>query len=618
MFRRPAFARTALAALSFVFLAGAVQASGTHIQPGQAGHGLSAFGALKYPAGFKHFDYVNPDAPKGGRIATIGTSAITTFDSFNPFILRGNAAQGLVLLFDTLMTRAADEPDSVYGLVASEATLAADRLSVTFKLRPEAKFADGTQIKASDVAFSFKILKEKGHPRFRIQLRDATAADAIDASTVRYTFTGTQLRDLPLTVAQLPILSEAYYTRQPFDQTSFEPPLGSGPYKIADYKQGEFVSYVRRADYWARDLNVMRGRFNFDEIRYEYFRDRGVELQNLKAGRIDLREEFTAKDWVTAYDTPAVREGRLKQLALPDSRPSGAQGYFINTRRAKFADVRTRKALDLAFDYEWTNANVFNSLYVRTQSYFENSDFKASGKPAADELALLEPLRADLPAAVFEEIYVPPVTDGSGKDRRGLAQAAKLLDEAGWQLKDGRRVNAKGETLEIEFLITDPTSERILGPYTTQRLNLIGIATSIRRIDPAQYEMRLKAFDFDIVTQRYVMSLTPGSELRDIMGSEAAGADGSRNLAGIRSPAIDTLITKVLEAKIRSELVTIMRALDRVLRAGHYWVPHWYKASHHIAYWDKFDRPATKPAYDPGVLDTWWFNAEKAKTLAQN
>jgi microcin C transport system substrate-binding protein len=577
-------------------------------------HGLSAFGDLKYGPDFTQFGWVNPDAPKGGRLSTIGTAALTTFDSFNNFILKGDPAQGLELLFDSLMTRATDEPDAVYGLVAKSAELAPDGKSVTFRLRSEAKFSDGSPVTAEDVVFTFTTLKEKGQPSYRVLLRDVVEAQALDAGSVRYLFTGTQIRDLPLTVSGLPILSKRYYATHEFEQTTLEAPLGSGPYTVGDFKQGAFVSYRRRADYWAKDLPVTRGRFNFEEIRFEYFRDRTAALESFKAGAYDLREEFTSRDWATGYDVAAVRQGRILLLTLADENPSGAQGFFLNTRRAKLADIRVRKALDYAFDFEWTNKNIFYGLYKRTESFFENSDMKAAGKPSAAELALLEPFRAQLPPEVFEVPYTAPVSDASGQDRKLLREAARLLSEAGYEVKGGKRVDSKGEPLTLEFLITDPVSERILLPYA-KNLEALGIGASVRRIDPAQYERRVKTFDFDIVTTRYVLRLTPGSEMRNFWGSEAAKTEGSFNLAGIGEPAIDGLIGKAVEAKSREELLTATRALDRVLRAGHYWVPQWYKAVHNIAYWDKFGRPAVKPRYDRGIIDSWWYDADKAAKL---
>ncbi len=578
-------------------------------------HGLSTFGDLKYPAGFKHFDYVNPAAPKGGRIVTMGTSALDTFDSFNAVILKGDAAQGLLEhVYDTLMVRAMDEPDALYGLVAESVDLAADRRSVTFKLRPAAKFADGTPVTAADCAFSFAALKEKGHPLYSSVLRNVTSAVALDPQTIRYTFEGDQIRDLPNIVASLPVLPKAFYDKQKFDETWLEKPLGSGPYAVGSFSQGAFVQYVRRPDYWARDLNVNIGRRNFDEIRYEYFRERTASLQALKGGTLDLREEFTSKEWATGYDIPAAREKRLLLRTLPDENPSGTQGFWINTRLPKFADPRVRRALDLAFDYEWTNRNLFFNAYKRTASYFENSPLKAHGAPTVAERVLLEPFRDKLPATVFGEPYVPPISDASGQDRKLLAEAARLLTEAGYVVKDSKRMTPAGVPFEIEFLITDPSSERFLGNYV-QNLQRLGVTVTQRKIDEAQYQRRIKSFEYDIVGGRFVMQLTPGLELKNFFGSEAAGAEGSYNKAGIKDPVIDALIERVVAAKNREELNTAARALDRVLRSGHYWVSNWYKAAHTVAFWDKFGWPETKPPYDRAILDTWWFDAAKAAKL---
>jgi microcin C transport system substrate-binding protein len=579
-------------------------------------HGLSIFGDLKYPADFTHFDYVNPDAPKGGKASQIGTAGLTTFDSFNAYILKGDAAQGMELVFDTLMARALDEPDAVYGLVASSADVAPDGLSVTFKLRPEAKFADGSPLTADDVVFSFDTIKAKGHPAFAIPLKDVVSAEALDPQTVRYTFQGQLIRDLPISVATLPILSKAYYTAHDFEKTTLEPPLGSGPYKIGDFKAGTYVTYVRREDYWGKDLPINRGQHNFDEVRYEYYRDRTLELENLLAGNFDFREEFTSKDWAGGYDKPAVKDGRVKLLTIPDERPSGAQGFFINTRRDKFKDVRVREALGLAFDFEWSNKNLFFGLYTRTGSYFENSDMKASGVPSPEELALLEPFRDKLPAAVFGEAVSPPVTDGSGNNREQLRRASKLLAEAGWtQTPQGLR-NAAGQPFSVEILIDSPSFERIVGPYL-KNLKAIGIDATMRRVDAAQYERRLKDFDFDLTTQRYALRLTPGIELKTFWGSDAAKTNGSFNLAGIADPVLDQLIDHIVTAKSRAELVTATRAADRVLRAGYYWVPQWYKGAHNLAFWNKFGWPEVKPRYERGALDTWWYDSEKAKALVQ-
>ncbi len=608
-------ARAGMTALWGALLASAMLVgAAAHAEPR---HGISTFGDLKYPADFKHFDYVNPNAPKGGRLSTVGTGALTTFDSFNGFILKGDAAQGLSATFDTLMERAADEPDSMYGLVAKTADIAADGKSITFALRAEAKFSDGGQLTAEDVVFTFDTLKAKGHPQYRLLLRDVIKAEAIDLATVRYTFQGEQTRDLPLLVAGLPVLSKAFYATRNFEETSLEPVLGSGPYKVSDFTQGRYVTYKRRDDYWAKDLPINRGRYNFDEVRYEYYKDRTAGLEGFKAGVYDLREEFTARDWVTAYDFPAAKEGRVLRVTLPDDNPSGTQGFFINTRRAKFADVRVRQALDLLFDYEWLNNNIFSNLYKRTHSYFENSDMKAVGPPSAAELALLEPFRAQLPPSVFGEPYLPPVSDASGKDRKLLRDADALLTAAGWVVKDGRRFNAKGESLDLEFLIIDPSTERILGPYV-ENLKRVGINATLRRIDPAQYERRAKEFDYDVIGTRFVMRLTPGVELKGYFGSETADVSGSLNRSGIKDPVVDAMIVHIAQAKTRTQANFAASALDRVLRANTYWVSNWFKASHNIAYWDKFDRPAVKPRYDRGIIDTWWFDPAKAAKLKSN
>ncbi len=579
-------------------------------------HGLSAFGVLKYPADFKHFDYANPDAPKGGRLATMPTSSINTFNEFNGFILRGDPAEGLSLLFDSLMVRAQDEPDAAYGLIAESAELADDKMSVTFYLRPEARFRDGTPVTADDVVFTLETLKAKGNPRLQLSLKDVTQATALDAHTVKYRFQGENVRDLPVLVATLPVFSKAYYTANDFLKESLDPPLGSGPYQISDFRQGTFVTYKRRPDYWAASLPVNRGRYNFDEIRFEYYRDRAVGLEAFKAKAYDLREEFTSKSWATEYDIPAVRSGQILRLTLPDGRPSGAQGMFINTRREKLADPRVREALDYAFDFEWANKSLFFGLYTRTASYFENSDLKAEGLPSPEELKLLEPFKDRLPPAVFGEAYMPPVTDGSGRFRPSIRMASKLLDEAGWKLQDGVRKNAKGETLDIEFLIDDPVTERILGPYAG-KLQDLGIKASLRRIDPAQEQERMRRYDFDIVTQRYSLQPTPGPEVRAYWNSEAGRQDGSYNLSAIADPAVDALIEKILNAKSRDELRTACRAIDRVLRAGYYWVPEWYKPFHNIATWDKYSRPEIQAKYDNGILDTWWYDKDKAAKLGK-
>lgn len=581
-------------------------------------HGLSAFGELKYPADFAHFDYVTADAPKGGTYSLIGPTAaynqsFQTFNSLNGYILRGDGAQGVGLIFDSLMTRATDEPDAMYGLVAEGVTILDGGQLYRFRLRPEARFHDGTPLTAEDVAFSLTILKAEGHPLIRQALREFTSAEAAGADTVLLRFTPTRPRDVPLYAAGLPIFSKAYYAKHKFDETTLEPPLGSGPYRIGRFESGRFIEYDRVPDYWAADLPVNRGRFNFDTIRYEYFRDREVGFEAFKARAYLFREEFTSRAWATQYDFPALKDGRVKRDVLPDNRPSGAQGWFFNTRRSKFADRRVREAISLAFDFEWTNKNLMFGQYDRTVSFFQNSDLMAEGPPSPAEEALLAPYRDKLPAEVFGPPYVPPVTDGSGQDRTQLRRAAALLKEAGYEVKQGRLVDPAGQPLTIEFLDDDGSFER----HTSRligNLKVLGIDATFRIVDPAQYQARLKDFDFDILVRRYSVSLNPGEELNAYFGSQTARMPGSNNLSGISDPAVDGLIALALAAQTRAELVIACRALDRVLRAGRYWIPQWYKASHWVAYWDVYQRPSTIPRYDTGILDTWWTRPQSSKS----
>lgn len=599
--------RIAAAALALALLAAPALA--------EPRHGISVFGDLKYPADFTHFDYVNPDAPKGGRMTLIGPTPMDTFDSFNGYILKGDPAQGFNLMFDTLMERAQDEPDAMYGLVAKTAALAPDGKSITFTLREEAKFADGSPLTAEDVCDSFRLLSTQGHERIRITIRDVEGCEVVGPHEVRYRFKGERTRDLPTTVAGLPVFSKAYYSKVDFSKSTLEPPLGSGPYMVKSFKPGEYVTYGRRDDYWAKDLPVNRGRYNFDELRFDYFRERIAAFEALKSGNIDLREEFTSREWATAYDFPALKDGRVVRTEIPDDTPSGAQGFFLNLRRDKFKDPRVREAMNLAFDFEWTNKNLFFDLYTRTASFFERSPLKAEGVPPADELALLEPHRASLNPAVFGEVVVPPVSDGSGQDRKLLRRAAKLLDEAGWKADGGLLKNDKGQTLDVEFLIESPVFERVLGPYV-KNLRLLGINATIRTVDDAQYQDRLENYDYDVISSRFMAGLTPGDGLRVFFGSDAATKPGTYNLSGVASPAIDALIDKIVEAKSREDLNVAGRALDRVLRAEQFWVPNWSKGSHWLAYWDRFGRPDTKPKYDRGITDTWWYDEAKAKRIA--
>lgn len=582
-------------------------------------HGISAFGDLKYPADFAHFDYVNPKAPKGGLFSQIGSTrqfnqSFLTFNSLNSYILRGDAAQGMELTFASLMTRAADEPDAMYGLAAKSVRISADGLTYTFQLRPEARFHDGTRITARDIAFSLTILKQKGHPIIQQLMRDCAGAEAKDETTVVVRFREKRGRDVPLFVAGLPIFSKAYYTTRPFEESTLEIPLGSGPYKVGRFEPGRYIEYERVKDWWAAKLPVTQGLFNFDIVRYEYYRDRDVAFEGFTGKNYLFREEFTSRIWATRYDFPAIKDGRVKREVLKDETPSGAQGWFINTRRTQFRNPKLREALIYAFDFEWTNKTIMYGSYDRTHSVFQNSDMMAQGKPDAAELALLEPFRGKVPDEVFGEPFVPPVSDGSGQDRKLLRHASQLLQEAGYVIKDGKRVGRNGEPIKIEFLLEEPTFQPHHMPYI-KNLGMLGIDASLRIVDPVQFRARVDDFDFDITVQRFSFSTTPGDSLRSYFSSQAADTRGSQNLAGIADPAIDSLINTIIAAESRAELVTACRALDRVIRAGRYWIPHWYKASHWIAYWDVFSRPAEKPRYSRGIPETWWYDENKAAKL---
>jgi microcin C transport system substrate-binding protein len=606
-----------------LFTAGAVAAGvAPHVSASAQSaerHGMSAFGDLVYPADFAHFSYVNPDAPKGGLFSQIGPGVQfnqnqLTFNSLNSYILKGDAAQGMELTFATLMVRSGDEPDAMYGLAARAVRISDDGLTYTFLLRPEAKFHDGTPLTAHDVVWSLTTLKAKGHPIITQLLRDMTGAEAADERSVVVHFAAKRGRDVPLFVAGLPIFSRAYYAKQEFDQSTLDIPLGSSAYKVGRFEAGRYIEYERVKGWWGADLPVAKGQNNFDVLRYEYYRDRDVGFEGFTAKNYLFREEFTSRTWATRYDFPAFKDGRVKRAVLADDTPSGAQGWFINTRRPQFKDARLREALIDAFDFEWTNKNIMYGSYDRTVSVFQNSPLMAAGKPDAAELALLEPFRGQVPDEVFGEPYVPPVTDASGQDRRWLRRGAQLLDAAGIALKDGKRVLADGTPVTIEFLIDEPSFAPHHLPYI-RNLATLGIDATLRIVDPVQYRARVDAFDFDITVERFSFSATPGDSLRTFFTSQAAATKGSQNLAGIAEPAVDALVDIIIGAKTRPDLTTACRALDRVIRAGRYWIPHWYKPTYWIAYWDVFGWPATRPRYFRGIPETWWYDEVRAAKL---
>jgi microcin C transport system substrate-binding protein len=580
-------------------------------------HGMSAFGDLKYPADFHHFDYVNVSAPKGGLFSTIPSSrgynqSFQTFNSLNAYILKGDGAQGMGMTFATLMARAGDEPDAMYGLVAKSVAISPDGLTYRFTLRPEARFHDGTKLTARDAAFSLNILKANGHPIITQQVRDMVKAEAIDAATLVVSFAAKRGRDVPLFVAGLPIFSQAYYAAHPFDETTLDIPLGSGPYKVSKFEVNRFIEFERVRDWWGADLSVNRGSYNFDALRFDFYRDRDVAFEGFTGRNYLYREEFTSRIWNTRYDFPAMADGRVKRELLPDDTPSGAQGWFLNTRRDKFRDPRVREALGNAFDFEWTNKTIMYGAYVRTHSPFQNSDLMAVGPPSPEELALLEPFRGKVPDEVFGMPFMPPVSDGSGQDRMLLRKAVQLLADAGCVMKDGKRTTPQGEPFRIEFLLDEPSFQPHHMPFI-KNLGTLGIEASVRLVDPVQFRARRDDFDFDVAIERFGFSTVPGDSLRPYFSSKAAATKGSNNLAGISDPVIDAMVEQLIAADTRPKLVFAARALDRLIRAGRYWVPQWYANTHRLAYWDVFGHPANLPKYlGAGAPDLWWSAAKSS------
>ncbi len=574
-------------------------------------HAISMFDSEtpRYPAGFRHFGYVNPDAPKGG---SLRLAAQGTFDSFHPFIPKGNAVStGAV---ETLLVTSADEPFTGYGLIAESIEWPRDRSWVIFHIRPEARWHDGTAITAEDVAWSFETLVSQGNPQYRFYYGAVAAVEALDAARVRFTFSESNNRELPLIVGQLPILPKHYWATRDFGATTLDPPLGSGPYQIRNFEAGRFTIRERVEDYWGRDLAVRRGLQNFQTIRTDFFRDATPIRLALKAGDIDFRVENQAKAWAEDYNVAVVEKGWLKKELVANRRPTGMQAFVMNTRRAQFSDPRVREALALAFDFEWTNRNLFNGQYTRTGSYFSNSDLAARGKPEGEELAVLEPFRGKVPQAVFGEAYAPPVTDGSGWLRDNLRRANALLQDAGWVVQDLRLVNADtGAPFRFEILLVSPAFERIVLPYV-RNLKRLGIEAKVRLVDENQYINRFRQFDFDMMVWVWGQSETPGNEQYEYWSQAAADSAGSRNLAGVRDPVVDELIGLMLRSDSREQLNQRTRALDRVLSWGHYVVPHWHIRADRVLYWDKFGMPKT-PVRTGVMTDRWWFDEERASAL---
>ncbi|MEO9683155.1 MAG: extracellular solute-binding protein [Tateyamaria sp.] len=580
-------------------------------------HGVSTFGDLKYDADFTHWDYVNPDAPKGGEFSTW---AFGTFDSVTPYILKGNAAAGATVFFDTLMTGNLEEPDAQYGLLAQSIEYPENREWVIYTLRPEAKFSDGTPVTAEDVVFSYDILVSEGRPSFKNTFRDFKNVEALDAGRVKFTFNPEgPLRELILTAGGIPVFSKAYYDGRDFGESSLEAPIGSGPYVLGDIDSGRSVTYLRRDDYWGKDLPVNVGQNNFDELTFEYYSDYTVAFEAFKGGAYLYREEFSSSVWATGYNFPAIDDGHVAVETLPDGRPAGTQGFWFNLRLEKFSDPDVREAIGMAFNFEWSNDSLFYGLYERTDSFWENSaTLQAGDLPSEAELALLEPLSQHFPDTLLtESAFSPRESDATNLgDRRALRRASGLLENAGWIVGDDGFRYKDGEKFTLEFLNDSPTFDRVISPFVAN-LERLGIDAKMNRVDPAEAQEREKNFDFDVVTQRFSMSQTPGNELEQIFGSQSANVPGASNMAGLSNEGVDSLIRTISNATSREELDVAVKALDRALRSLHIWVPQWYKGSHNISYRDVFGRPYSEnpPPLSLGVESIWWWDQARADEL---
>lgn len=578
-------------------------------------HGISTFGDLKYPAGFAHLDYVNPDAPKGGEISQWAQGQ---FDSLNPYTIKGRAAALSTIMLEPLMEGTADEVDAVYCLLCETIEYPEDRSSVIFTLRPEARFSDGTPVTAQDVEFSYQTFLAKGLSSFRAVLsQQVESAEVLDGRRIRFTFKPEYpKRDLIQAVGGLPIFSKADFEakNRDLEATSLEPFLGSGPYLLDSMVTGTRITWRRDPDYWGRDLPLNRGRHNFDRIRIEYFGDYDAAFEGFKGGAYTFRNEASSLIWATRYDFPAIANGWVTKAELPDGTVASGQAFSINLRRPQFQDPRVREAIGLMFNFEWSNETLFYGLYARINSFWENSELAATGLPSAAELALLEPLADKLPPGVLDqEPVMAPVSGTRQLDRGNLRRASALLDEAGWAVgSDGIRRNAEGQTLRVEFLNDSQTFDRVINPYV-QNLRALGVDALLTRVDDAQMTNRERSHDFDIITDQFGQGYTPGSGLQQYFGSKSV--DDVFNSMGLQSEAVDALIAKVEAAATREEMITAVHALDRVLRAYRFWVPQWFKDKHTVAYYDIYEHPEVMPPYALGELDFWWYNADKAAAL---
>ncbi len=579
--------------------------------PSHTSHGLALGGAPKYPADFTHFDYVNPDAPKGGttRLASVGT-----YDTFNPYLPKGLPVSGIGLVYDTLLEKSDDEPFSEYGLVAKTIELADDHSWVAFHLDPKAQFSDGQPITADDVVFTFHTLLEKGSPQYVKYYSDIQSVEVVDNDTVKFTFKTSKNPELPLILGQLPVLPKHYWEKHNFSETGLDIPVGSGPYLIDDFQPGRTITYKRNPTYWGKDLPVNKGRYNFDKIIIDYYRDETVTLQAFKAGEYDFRQEYVSKNWATSYTGPAFDKGLIIRKEVPHEVPQGMQAFFFNTRRDVFKDKRIRQALGLAFDFEWTNTNLFYGLYKRATSFFNNSELASSGLPSPEELKILEPYKGKIPDEVFTTEYTPPSTAGAGGIRTNLREALSLFREAGYKVENGVMINTTtNKPFTFEFLLSQQSMERVVLPFV-QNLKKLGITPTIRIVDQAQYYNRMRDYDYDMIVVPLPQSQSPGNEQRYYWTSNAADTPGAYNFAGIKDPVVDELVEKIVTAQDRKTLITLTHALDRVLLAGHYVIPQWYSGVYRVAWWNIFDRPKVHPLYDLGFY-TWWIDPAKVEAL---
>ena len=574
-------------------------------------HGVAMHGGLKYQQGFSHFKYVNPDAPKGGLVRR---HAIGTFDTFNNFIIKGNGAAGTGYIYNSLMTGSADEAFSQYGELAELIYVPKNRSWVAFKLRKEAQWHDGVPITVDDVIWTFNTLIDKGSPFFRFYYGSVAKVTKIAERVVRFDFKPGENRELPLILGQLTVLPKHYWKTRDFSKTTLEPPLGSGPYKIKSFESGRSIIIERVKDYWGANLPVHRGSYNFDSIRFDYYRDQTIALEAFKAGEYDYRSENSSKAWATAYKFKAVRNGWINKKEITHSRSSGMQAFVFNTRRNIFRDKRVRQALAYGFDFEWSNTNLFYGQYARTHSFFSNTELAATELPSPQELSILKPYRGRIPQEVFTKVYRAPKGGGPRQMRKNLRLANKLLSAADWIIREGKRTHKKtGQTLTFEVLLVSPLFERIVLPFK-QNLKKLGIQVNVRTVDPSQYRRRIQTYDFDVIVGGWGQSLSPGNEQRNFWGSKAADIEGGRNLIGIKDPVIDELIEQIIAAPNRKDLIVKVKCLDRVLQWGHWVIPHWHAKYDRVAYWNKFGRPSITPTQG-NQFSTWWVDSKRDAAL---